>query len=102
MAKLKTKSSQKTEMCELKLKTGSMGNLMPNRMYKLLFQENYIDKLNKSINMKTVLYVYSTSCIPQIGMCHIAINNKGIKYQCNFFVVPGNRPTLVGCQTANG
>ena len=31
-----------------------------------------------------------------MGIYEIAVINKGIAYQCNFFVVPGNAPALLG------
>ena len=34
--------------------------------------------------------------MPQIGICIVTIINKGIEYWCNFFVVPGIGPALLG------
>ena len=47
-------------------------------------------------------------------ICRVTMINKGIEYQCNFYVVSGNGPSLLGmpdhkwlhllsinCQTAN-
>ena len=68
-------------MCKFKLDTGSDGNLMPVRMYKLLLPQTNIDELNKSINKKIVLHTYSNSCIEQMGkmgICHISIINKAL------------------------
>ena len=48
IAKLKTKSSQVTEMCELKLHTGSYGYLVPIRMYETFMHTN-----NKEIHKQT-------------------------------------------------
>ena len=62
-------------MCECKLDTGSGGNVMPIRMYKLHFLQTNIDALNKSIKKETVLCAYNNSFIPQMGLCHIAMIN---------------------------
>ena len=73
IAKLRTKSSQKTEMH--KLDTGNKGNLMPIKIYESLFLQTNLAELNKSINKKIVLHTCSYSCIPQVGICHIAVIN---------------------------
>ena len=44
IAKLKTKSSQKTKMCEYKLDTRSHGNLMTIKMYKSLFPQTNMNE----------------------------------------------------------
>ena len=72
-------------MCKFMLDTGNdSSNLMPIRMYKILFLHTNINDLNKSINRKIVLHTYNNLCIPQ--MAHNAVINKGIEYQCSFFV----------------
>ena len=43
IAKLKTKGSQKIDMCEYKIERGSDRNLMPIRMYKMLFPHTNIN-----------------------------------------------------------
>ena len=43
IAKLKTKGRQKIDMCEYKIERGSDGNLMPIRMYKMLFPHTNIN-----------------------------------------------------------
>ena len=48
IVKVKTVSSQ-TTICELKIHTGNDGNLIPIRMFKLLFLDTKIADLNKSI-----------------------------------------------------
>ena len=70
------------------LNTGSNGSVMPIRVYTMLFLQNI--ESNKSVNKKKVLHTYTMSSIPQMGICHIAIIKKGIKYKCSLFVVPGN------------
>ena len=50
LTKLKTKSSQRKDTCKYKIDTGSDGNLMPIRMYKMLFPHTNINELNKAIN----------------------------------------------------
>ena len=95
IAKLKKTSSQKKK-CLNKLHTGSDGNLMPIRMYKVPFLQTNIDEINKSRNKKIVFCAYNNSCISQMDICHITVLNKCFEYQCSFFVVPGNRPALLG------
>ena len=41
-----------------------------------------------------MLWAYSNSGILQ-SICYIAIINKGMKYRCTFFVVPGNGTPLL-------
>ena len=62
-------------MSEFKLDTGSDGNPVAIRMYKTLFLQTNIDESNKTIK---VLCTYNNSCIPQMGICQIAIVKKGI------------------------
>ena len=52
IAKLKTESYQKKETCKYKMDTSNDGNLMPIRMYKMLFPYTNITDLNKSVNKK--------------------------------------------------
>ena len=62
VTKLKTKSNQKTETCQYKIDTGSDGNLIPIRMYKVIFPCTNITKLSKYIDRKIVLHTYITIC----------------------------------------
>ena len=82
-------------MCEVKLDKESHGKCMPIRMHRTLFPLTNIDELNISINKIYVLHAYKDSCIPQMGIYHIAILKKGIENGCSLFVVPGNSPTLL-------
>ena len=71
------KSSQETEMFKFELGTGSDGNLVPIRMFRISFTQININELNKFINeKKIVLCTYNNSCIPQIVICHIVIIKK--------------------------
>ena len=50
------------------------------------------------------MHTYNVSCIPQMGICNIAIINKGIKYGNSLFVVSANGPALLGmpdCEQLN-
>ena len=76
------KNSQKGDTCKYKIDTGSDGNLMPIRKYKLLFPHTNLNELNTSINRKIVLHPYNNLSIPNMG--RVALINKGIKYQCIF------------------
>ena len=49
---------------------------MPIGRYKASFLNININELNKSINKK-VLHTYNNSCIPQMGICKVALSNKG-------------------------
>ena len=71
-----------------------IAHFMPNKMYKTLFLHTYIKELRKSINK--VLCTNNNSCITQMGLCRVTIINDGIKYRCNFFVVSGYGPELLG------
>ena len=42
------------------------------------------------------LCTYNLSCILQMHMCRETLINKDIEYRSYFFVVPGNRPALLG------
>ena len=86
IAKLKTKKQPKTHTCEYKIGTGSDGNLMPIRRYKVLFLHANISQPKQSINKKAVLHTCNISCTPQMGICRVTIINKGITYWCSFFV----------------
>ena len=63
-----------------KLDTESDCNLVPNNTYKSLFLYTNISNLNKFIKRKIVLNACNNSCIPQMGICHNAIINKGNEY----------------------
>ena len=77
ITKLKTKSSQKIETDKQKLDIGSDGNLMPIKMYRMVFLYRSVTDLNKS--MKIVLCTYNNSSIQQMGLCRVTIINVGIK-----------------------
>ena len=89
IAKLK-KTNERTEICEYKIDTSIIGKLMPIRMFKVLY-------LNSKITyLKIILYAYNNPCILQMGVYKVNIINKCINYLCSFFLVPGNRPALLG------
>ena len=63
---------------------------------------------------KIILHAYRSEIL-QLCIGHVTLNNKVIEYQCDFFVVPGNGPALLGmsdcewlqlltvnCQTIDG
>ena len=78
IAMLKTKQIKTPETCEYKIDAGSDGNLMPIRLYKMLFLHTNITELKKYIDKEIVLYTYNSSCIPQMGVCRIIIINNSI------------------------
>ena len=57
--KVKKEKCQKVDTCEYKIDTDSDGNLMPIRMYKVLFLHKNISDLNKSVKRKIVLFIYN-------------------------------------------
>ena len=65
-------------------------------MYKMLFPNTNINEVSKSINKKVVFHAYNNSCILQMGICRVTLFNKGIAYQCNFFIIHGNVLALLG------
>ena len=75
-------------MCEYKIKSGSDGKLMPIKISKVLFHDTNSADLNKSIDEKVVLHTYNNSCIPQMDVWKVTIIKNGIKFICNFFIVP--------------
>ena len=52
IAKLKSKNSQITELCEHEIDTGGDGNVMPIRRFKVLYLNLKIMDLNKSLDKK--------------------------------------------------
>ena len=52
IANLKTKTNQRTEVCECKIDTNGVGNLMPIRMFKVLYPNTTITDLNKPADKK--------------------------------------------------
>ena len=69
---------------------------MQIKMYKLFFLQSTFDDLNNKLtNKKIVLYCNNNSCLPQIGICHIAVIYKN-EYWWNFFVGWGNGLVLLG------
>ena len=67
---------------------------MSIRMFKTLYPYTKITDLFKSVE-KIILHANNNKCIPQMGVCKVNIINKGIEYQCSFFVVPGNIQALL-------
>ena len=58
IAKLRTKSIQKGEICEYKTDTFIDGNLMPIKMFWMLFPYNKITNINKSIDKNSITYLW--------------------------------------------
>ena len=86
-------------MYKFKLDTGSNGNLIPIRMYEKTFYTNILlMNYANPYNTQIVLCTINNSCIPEIGICQIAIIDKGINYRCIVFVVLANGPALLGMQ----
>ena len=52
-----------------------------------------------------MLHTYNKSWIPQMAIYSKTLINKGIEYECNFLIVPGNGPALLGtpdCECLHG
>ena len=69
---------------------------MSIRMLKVLFPNTKTDNLKKSMNKKVALSALNNSCIPENSEYKVTINNKGMKFQCDFLVVQSNGPALLG------
>ena len=54
IAKLKTKTNQRTEVCEYRIDASSDGNLMPIRMLKVLYPNTKLIDLNKSVDKRVM------------------------------------------------
>ena len=101
IAKLRTKSSQRAEICKYKTDTGSDGNLMPIKMFRMVFPYTNITDLNKSMDKNSIIHL-SNSYIPQMGVCKITIINKGIECIYSFFVMLDNEPALLEMADCEG
>ena len=75
---------------------------MAMKMFKMYFPNTIIVDFYKSIEKKVVLDVYNSSCILQIGICKVAIIQKGIESWCSFFVVARSCPALLGMPDCEG
>ena len=93
---LKTETSQRTELCEYKIDTGIIGNFIPIRMFKLIDSNTKIMDLNMSIDKSLILCTYKNSCKSEMGVCRVTIIKKGTKYCCSYHVVPGSGLALLG------
>ena len=49
-------------------------------MFKVLYPNTKITDLNKSIDERIILHIYSNSCIPQMRVCKVNIIKKGTEY----------------------
>ena len=79
------------EIHKYKIDIESDGNVIPTRMYKVLFQQTNISELKKSLKGKIMFHAYNNLCILQIGICRVAFINK-----VTFYILPGNRSALLG------
>ena len=84
IAKLKAKASQRTELCKCKMDKGSDGNLMPTRMFKMLYPNTKIMNLNKLIDKKSIVHIKNL-CLHQMGVYKVTITDTGIEYQFSFW-----------------
>ena len=70
-----------------KIDTGADGNLMPIKMFAILFPKVSLDTLGKTINKGVTLFAYNNTPIRQFGMCSIKLGFKDRWSICKFFVV---------------
>ena len=56
-----------------------------NQNVQITFSANTYHELNKSINKNIVFCAYNISYIPQMGICHVAIINRGTEYGYTFY-----------------
>ena len=74
--------------------TGSDGNLMPFKVFKILFPKSTVAELCKT--KLSPVKTYNQSSIEQLGMCSVKLNYKDECVKCRFFAVPGDGPVLLG------
>ena len=70
-----------------KIDTGADGNLMPIKMFAILFPRMSLDTLGRTINKGVTLFAYNNTPIKQFGMCSIKLGFKDRWSVCKFFVV---------------
>ena len=70
-----------------KIDTGADGNLMPIKMFAVLFPKVSLDTLSKTINKGVTLFAYNNTPIKQFGMCSVRLSFKDRSLVCKFFVV---------------
>ena len=70
-----------------KIDTGADGNLMPIKMFAVLFPKVSLDTLSKTINKGVTLFAYNNTPIKQFGMCSMRLSFKDRSLVCKFFVV---------------
>ena len=92
--KVESGASQKRAKIACKIDIDSDGDLMPFRVFRILFPRSTVLELNATINRSLVLKMYNQSNIEQLGRCSVSIrhNHKGVK--CRFLLVVGNISAL--------
>ena len=70
-----------------KIDTGADGNLMPIKMFAILFPRMSLETLGRTINRGVTLFAYNNTPIKQFGMCSIKLGFKDRWSVCKFFVV---------------
>ena len=78
-----------------KIDTGADGNLMPIKMFVVLFPKVSLDALSRTINKEVTLFTYNNTHIKQFGICSVRLSFKSKSLICNFFVVE-HETALVG------
>ena len=78
-----------------KIDTGANGNLMPMKMFAVLFPKVSLDALSRTINKEVTLFAYNNTPIKQFGTCSVRLGFKNKSLICNFFVVE-HETALVG------
>ena len=70
-----------------KIDTGADGNLMPIRMFAVLFPKVSLDALSRTVNKEVTLFTYNNTPIKQFGTCSVRLSFKDKSVVCKFFVV---------------
>ena len=78
-----------------KIGTGADGNLMPIKMFAVLFSKVSLEALSRTINKEVTLFAYNNTPIKQFGTCNVRLGFKSKSLICNFSVVE-HETTLVG------
>ena len=89
--KLDLSTNQKRTNIAYKIDTCSDRNLMPLRVFRILFPQSTMVELSTVINKSILLKMYNQSKMCSVKMRH---NDKCV--ECRFFVMPGDGPALLG------
>ena len=89
---LESSISQNRACIMYKIDAGSDCNLMPFKLFKILFPKATLSAMkDNSVRAKS----YNLSDIKQLGMCTVRLRHKDRSVIYKFFVSPRNNPVLL-------